>query len=511
MSRRAAEPESASVGDDGFDLAPPQAASLVESLRAFGYELPTALADLVDNSISAGARHVWIDFHWDGDASVILVTDDGAGMTARALVAAMRPGSQNPLQDRAPHDLGRFGLGLKTASFSQCRRVTVRSRTRSGNAATRCWDLDHIACVNDWQLLRAADGGAETHFLRLAGLSHGTTVLWQKLDRLTGGLRTDNERHHQIFLHRAEGVRRHLSMVFHRLMAGRKAVELLLNGRAVPTWDPFLANEPATQTLAATRLKLRQAVVEVQPFVLPHQSKIPKATHEAAAGPRGWNAHQGFYIYRNRRLLVPGDWLGFGWAKDEHYKLARIRVDVPNSLDHDWQIDATKSRATPPASLRDELCRIGERARSDAKRVYSHRGAKLTPHADSARVLLWEPLARHDKTFYRLSRNHPLVKRAVAAAGDKPALNALLRLIEETVPYPHITISNAERPGSLPSPFARAAEGQIREVMEQAYHSLVASGYGPKEAVNRLRTIWPFELFPALLEILTDRPPNAKR
>lgn len=504
QSRRSDKP----LLEEGFDLAPPQAASLVESLRAFGYELPTALADLVDNSITSGARHVWIDFHWDGAASVIAVTDDGGGMTAEGLVAAMRPGSKNPRDDREPHDLGRFGLGLKTASFSQCRRVTVRTRTHGSEPVTRCWDLDHIARVNDWQLLRFADGSAEPHFQRLAGLGNGTTVLWQKLDRLAAGMDTNNERHQQIFLSRTEGVRRHLGMVFHKLMTGRKAVEIRLNERVIEPWDPFLADEPATQTLAATRLKLRDAIVKVQPFVLPHQSKISKSTHEAAAGPRGWNAHQGFYIYRNHRLLVPGDWLGFGWAKEEHYKLARICIEIPNSLDHDWEIDVTKSRATPPAPLRDELRRIGERARSDAKRVYSHRGAKLTPRADTTRELLWEPLARHNKIFYRLNRDHPLLKRTLTVSGDRPVLNALLRLIEETVPYPHITISNSEKPGSLPGPFDHAAESQIREVMEQAFRSLVATGYGAREAVNRLRTLWPFELFPSLLETLAENPPH---
>ena len=366
---RRASRDSTFLRENDFDLAPPQAASLVESLRAFGYELPTALADLVDNSISAGARHVWIEFHWDGAISAISVTDDGRGMTAERLVAAMRPGSQNPRDDREPHDLGRFGLGLKTASFSQCRRVTVRTISCGSELATRCWDLDHIARVNDWQLLRAADLAAEQYFQRLTELDHGTTVLLQKLDRLTDGLDTNNERHQQLFLHRAEDVRRHLGMVFHQLMTGTSGVEVRLNGRGVEPWDPFLKNEPATQTLAATRLMLRSSIVEVQPFVLPHQSKISKAIHEAGAGPSGWNAHQGFYIYRNRRLLVAGDWLGFGWAKEEHYKLARIRVEVPNSLDHDWQIDVTKSRATPPASLRAELRRIGERARSEANRV----------------------------------------------------------------------------------------------------------------------------------------------
>ena len=499
---------STTAGQD-FDIAAPHAASLVESLRAFGYELPTALADLVDNSITAGAKSIWVDFHWDGENSVITITDDGDGMAEETLVAAMRPGSQNPLKPREPHDLGRFGLGLKTASFSQCRCVTVRSAVRGGKPATRCWNLDHIARVNDWQLLRSGDAAAEPHFRRLGELSKGTAVVWQNIDRLVAGQRTNSEREQQLFLQRADAVRRHLAMVFHQLMAGKRGVNLLLNERLVEAWDPFLASEPATQVLPVTRLKLRGAVVEIEPFVLPHHSKLPKPKHESAAGPRGWNAHQGFYVYRNRRLLVPGDWLGFGWAKEEHYKLARIRVEVPNALDHDWAIDVTKSRALPPTALRDDLRRIGERTRSDAKRVYSHRGAKLTPKADADRVLLWEPMAKHDKMFYRLNRQHPLLKQSLAATSNRSAFNALLRLIEETVPFPHIAIENSEKPNSLPGPFEHTAEGQIREVMEQAFHSLVASGYGAKEAVNRLRTIWPFELFPALLQSLSESHPHA--
>lgn len=491
-----------------FDLAAPHASSLVESLRAFGYELPTALADLVDNSITASAKNIWVDFHWDGENSVIAVTDDGDGMSEEKLVAAMRLGSQNPLKAREPHDLGRFGLGLKTASFSQSRRVTVRSVVRGGKPATRCWNLDHIARVNDWQLLRSGDAAAEPHFSRLAELRKGTAVVWQNIDRLVAGQRTDSEREQQIFLQRADAVRRHLAMVFHQLIAGKRGVKLLLNERPIEAWDPFLASEPATQVLPVTRLKLRGVVVEVEPFVLPHHSKLPKPKHESAAGPRGWNAHQGFYVYRNRRLLVSGDWLGFGWAKEEHYKLARIRVEVPNALDHDWAIDVTKSRALPPTALRDDLRRIGERTRSDAKRVYSHRGAKLTPKADADRVLLWEPMAKHDKMFYRLNRQHPLLKQALAASSNRSALNALLRLVEETVPYPHIAIENSEKPNSLSGPFEDAAESQIREVMEQAFHSLIASGYGAKEAVNRLRTIWPFELFPALLQTLSESHPH---
>lgn len=491
-----------------FDLAPPQAASLIESMRAFGYALPSAVADLIDNSISAGAANVWIDFDWAGKDSVISVTDDGRGMSSKELVAAMRPGSKSPRDARDPDDLGRFGLGLKTASFSQCRRVTVRSHQKEAVEATRCWDLNHIAVVNDWQLLHGGNSKAESYFQRLRELGHGTAVIWQELDRLTKGQDTQNPSHQEHFYKAAQNVRQHIGVVFHRILARSDPIRIYLNDVAVQPWDPYLTGEAATQVLPTTPLSYHDATVFVRPFILPHQSKLSKATHQAAGGPKGWNAHQGFYVYRNDRLLVAGDWLGFGWAKEEHYKLARIAVDIPTSMDLDWDIDVTKSRASPPPALREELRRIAERTRSDAKRVYSHRGAQLTAHADSSRTLLWQPLSRHDKMFYRLDRSHPLVQRALNVSTDKAALNALLRLVEETVPFPHITIANSEKPGSLPGPFEYTKESGVKMVMREAYNSLVLSGYGKPDAVNRLRTIWPFELFPALLQTLIDEASN---
>lgn len=494
---------------DSFDHTPPYAASIVESLRAFGYDLPTALADLVDNSISAGALHVWLRFEWAGADSVISVTDDGRGMSAAELVEAMRFGSHSPLSKRAPSDLGRFGLGLKTASLSQCRRLTVRSRREGNPQETRCWDLDAIAATttNEWRLLRAGDTAAEPHFSRLDTLTQGTTVLWQQLDRLTRDQQTQNDKYHQRFLARIEGVRRHLGMVFHRLMGRRDAVRIYVNERQLEAWDPFMESHEATHRLPTDPLRCSGIRVAVQPFVLPHFSKLKPAEHTAGAGPRGWLAHQGFYVYRRDRLLVAGDWLGFGWTKDEHLKLARIAIDLPNSLDHEWQIDVTKSRATPPHALRDDLERIAKRAREEAKNVYTHRGARLAPNAATERTLLWEPMAKHDRTFYQINRDHPLVRQVMEATKDRSALNALLRLLQETIPLQHITIANTEKPDGQPQPFEGADEGQIRGIMLELFRAFRTSGSSIEDARSRVRTHWPFELFPSLLATLDDSPP----
>jgi hypothetical protein len=487
--------------DEPFDTTPPRAAAIVESLRAFGYDLPTALADLVDNSISAGARNIWLSFDWDGADSTISVTDDGRGMSAAGLVEAMRLGTRGPLIDRQPHDLGRFGLGLKTASLSQCRRLTVRSRLAHSAAETRCWDLDLITATDDWRLLLSADADAEPRFSRLATMSQGTTVLWQNLDRLTRSQDAQNERHQLRFLDRIEGVRRHLGMVFHRFLSGPSATRLFINEHPVEPWDPFMDEHPATVRLPADLLRLNGVRVPVRAYVLPHFSKLTKSEHEVGAGPRGWLAHQGFYVYRCDRLLVAGDWLGFGWTKDEHLKLARIAIELPNNIDQEWQINVTKSRATPPFALRDDLRRVAEHVRAKAKAVYTHRGARLTPQGAPERVHLWEPMAKNDRVFYRINREHPLVHH-LGSGANAEAFRALLRMLEETVPLQHIGITSVEKPSAQAEPFEQAGEAEIREAMNQLYRIFIGAGHAPEEAKRRLCAHSPFDQFPALLATL---------
>ena len=170
--------------DPEFDIVPPDAAALVESLRAYGYTLNTAISDLIDNSISAKATSIWIEMNWRGKQSTISIADNGNGMSESQLVSAMRPGSMNPLAERSAEDLGRFGLGLKTASFSQCRSLTVASRTKSTGIAVRQWDLDYIGRCKDWRLLRAGSPNAEEAIAQLAKMPHGTVVFLDKLDKL---------------------------------------------------------------------------------------------------------------------------------------------------------------------------------------------------------------------------------------------------------------------------------------------------------------------------------------
>lgn len=498
-----------------YDIASPGAAELFESLRAFGYDLPTALADIIDNSISAEAKNIWIDMQWDGQDSRILIRDDGRGMTESELRQAMKPGSLNPLADRSANDLGRFGLGMKTASISQCRCLTVLSKTRTSEPALRRWDLDYIASTGtgEWRLLKKMELLAATDHALLAQQKSGTILFWDRLDTLVGNANSDDEVAQRHFRERADAVKHHLAMVFHRFLKGRGSIKIHMNGREVEPWDPFLEDVDFTDPQSTELLVADGEKVEVKPFILPHHSRITADQHQAAAGPKGWNAHQGFYIYRNRRLLVAGDWLGLGMQKEEHFKLARIRIDLSNSADRQWQIDVKKSRAWPPAALRRDLQRIARTARARASSIYRHRGKIIQRQLGDKEAFLWTHLIKHGKSFYKINRDHPLVRKVLDGADERAPLQALFSLIEQTIPAPLIVINNAETPDAFGQPFEGAAS-ELKKAMEAVFDAMVEGGRDKAEAARALLAMEPFNNHPEIVTAFLDeiaRAAAAKR
>ena len=457
------------------------------------------MADIVDNSISAGAKKIDIWFHWNGPDSWITIADDGRGMNEPELVEAMRPGSQHPLDTRSPTDLGRFGLGLKTASFSQCRRLTLVSRRLDQSPTYLCWSHDHVRQTHRWELIRQLTKPQLLDDCRQ--LPSGTIVLWEDLDRLTKDTRTDNAAHRDNFLKAAQSVKQHLGMTFHRFLESggpqQAGLTITINGNPVLPWDPYMHGQPGLQPLASE--SLAGGRVLVKGYVLPHISKLSPVVHQQGAGPGGWNDQQGFYIYRGERLLVAGSWLGLGYKKEEHYKLARIRLDISNQQDADWQIDIKKSKAEPPASLRDELKRIADTVRAQAVEIYRHRGKVLQRSMTQTFVPVWQEKVRHAKRHYVINRDHPLVRQTLS--GASPAqLTALLRLIEETVPIPLIMLSESNQPDKQPVPYDDN-QSDLLGALRLVYTSLLGT-MTEAEARRYVLMIEPFNDHPHLLESL---------
>lgn len=468
--------------DSLYDDVTPDASAMIESMRAHGYTLATAIADLIDNCIAADSKNVWLQFKWEEENSWISITDDGHGMTESFLVGAMRLGSQSPILHRDEKDLGRFGLGLKTASFSQARRLTVISQTKPGLRSLRRWDLDHLAKpeVKGWQLLREphSSTGARATLIDEHNLKNGTQVLLEELDRVVGGntcaSEKDRENH---FLSQIEQVREHISVVFHRYISKNiNGIKIFLNGETVKPWDPFLTSHQSTDRLGKNSEKLgsHSGRIQVEGYILPHRDRFKDAKeHKSAGGPNGWNAQQGFYVYRGERLIIAGSWLGLGWQQEEHFKLARISLEFPNSMDHDWKIDIKKSTAEPPAILKKKLKGIAQEVRRNAKEVYAHRGKHGSrKKATRANDRLWIAVHKPGGEFsYRIDRKHvvlePLIRNLFTSNGV--GVETLLRLVEETVPIQRIWIDSAENQEGASESFSNENSDRLRKLIKTCH------------------------------------------
>tara|TARA_Y100001934_G_scaffold65987_1_gene81934 strand:- start:6500 stop:7981 length:1482 start_codon:yes stop_codon:yes gene_type:complete len=481
-----------------YEITEPAPEALVESLRAFGYNLQTAIADLMDNSITAEAKNVWININWKGKDSYISIKDDGNGMSESELISAMRPGTRSPLEERSPKDLGRFGLGLKTASFSQCRRLSVISKKIDSQCKSRCWDLDYINDSKEWRLLKNITPDP-LELLDDNLDQNGTIIFWQKMDRVTADANEEDEKAYKRFLKSIEDVKNHLALVFHRYIEKPNGLKIWINQREIQAWDPFLKKETATQRLPDENLFCSDKKFHIIPYILPHQSKITQEVHNQAAGLQGWNASQGFYVYRNERLLVSGDWLGLGFKKEEHYKLVRIQIDLPNSMDSEWQIDVKKSRARPPGRLREDLKRIAKASRVKAVQIYRHRGRVIARQSSQEHIFLWQQKVRHGKYFYSINREHPMLKKLFDLAG-KENIEPFLRILEETVPSSHIIISSSEEPDKIGNPFENSSYKDIEEIIKSLYSSFMENGCDKEETFSRLITMEPFNYYPELIE-----------
>lgn len=320
----------------------PSPKRLVETLRDVGYDFVGAVADLVDNSIAANATTVDIDVVWDEADTWLRIADDGGGMDSNTITESLRFGSERSYK---PDDLGKFGLGLKTASLSQCRQIYVASRVSQQIARleARRFDLDWIIETDRWEVEILSASERPDELVAPLKTHPGTVVLWHGLDRVFGSRLPKGERAESALWSDVDRLERHLGMVFHRFLEGdlsgsrRPPLKIRLNGNVVHPWNPFAPDEQNTQRLKPRDFDVASSgvagVVTFEPFILPTQARFSsEAAFKRLAGPKSWNQQQGFYIYRANRMIQSGGW-SYMHAPDEHSKYARIALNFfPSSM-----------------------------------------------------------------------------------------------------------------------------------------------------------------------------------
>jgi hypothetical protein len=475
----------------------PVPGDLVESLRDFGYTLPSALADLVDNSLTAEAKHIEVHLEASGPDSYVAVVDNGHGMTVSTLVEAMRMGTKGPLVARSDNDLGRFGLGMKTASLSQGTCLTVITKAAGQSTLVRRWDVGHVRKTGRWELLTDGTMIGATFVEKINKMPSGTAVVIENLDRATY-LKVAASEVRQHFGRSLDGVRRHLAMVFHRFI--ENGVTIRLGATALPPWDPFLKKQ--STKLATEHFTLLGRTIDIVPYVLPHHTHLTDVQHEDAAGPNGWNAHQGFYLYRCNRLILPGSWLNLHLRKEEHFKLARIQVDLPNSMDAEWHLNVTKSQVAAPAALRDEFARVARNVRSQAAEVYRFRGERHAPVNAPPHRFVWKRHEERGAVRYRIDRTHPVVQALLHGGCEhEKLLGEILELIERTVPVATMLQDPVKSVEGAPLEIDGKAAQHFVDMMLHAERFLISAGKAPADARLIVLNAEPFVRF---RDILSD-------
>lgn len=428
---------------------PPEAGSLMGSMRAIGYSFETAIADIIDNSISADSHEIHLFFPTDADNCHVAILDDGYGMSKETLFTAMRYGSSACEENRDETDLGRFGLGMKSASLSQCRILTVVSKHNNNISAYR-WDYNVIQGQGKWLLedLHKKDIENLPHIVDLLDQDQGTLVVWQDFDLIS---KSSNGLVFTTLRDYMGKMIPYVGLIFHRYISSQRKEEritVFINKHKIEALDPFLESHAKTNKRKEIDIAIEdkdgiERHVIAQPFILPFYKDLSDKDIQKIGGAENMRVKQGFYIYRNKRLIIWGTW--YGLHRNELTKNARIRVDIPNTLDDIWSIDVKKQNATIPPMIQRRLRRAVEESMNISIRQQTHRGRKA--NFDDNINYTWNRLEGRDENhyFYEINRETELFKfvKSKISDYDYNYLEMLIDEIEKGVPFQQMYLDTA--------------------------------------------------------------------
>ena len=429
----------------------PKADVLMGSLRSMGYSFEAAIADVIDNSISAKASTVHVLFPTNPlDKMAVGILDDGIGMSSDDLFEAMRYGSSASEAIRREDDLGRFGMGLKSASLSQCRILTVVS-VKDKSVSAFSWDYNHILQKKEWVVKEHTKEEVQQipyseHIFNLGTIKNGTLVVWQDFDILS---KASDGQVYETLNELRDKVDNYIALIFHRFISSRQnKVTFYVNNHKVRARDPFLESHEKTtfkkeRTIALPDSSGVERLIRVKPYILPFATDLSNNDKRLLGGIENMRAQQGFYVYRNNRLIIWGTWFGMK-PRGELTKNARIRVDIPNTLDDIWSIDIKKQTATIPKRIQNQLKNTVMQAMEISVAKQTHRGRK--ERVDENIDYIWDRMEGRDNTFfYQINRESKLYQFIKSKMSDEDAifLDMFVEEIERNVPTQQIYIDKS--------------------------------------------------------------------
>lgn len=434
--------------NETYEDATPHPEYLIKSIAEQGYSLETALADLVDNSISAKADHVEILVDLETEPFTLYLADNGEGMSEEILKSSMQFPSASPDSTREGSDLGRFGLGMKTASFSQTRRFTVLSRLKGEDKYRgRTWDVDLLKKNKAWSLLVNQEEEIDeiaTGYCKLSDdcinafddFHPNTIVVWKGLYKFENYL---EEKNRQTALKKElnEVTSEHLELVFHRFMERKNApLKIRINNKSLTPFNPFPTNEKGFRSIEDRQKSFGSDFIKIEGFVLPSRSINETRSRQTCwtTKNRSLMDMEGIYIYRLDRIILFGGWNGV-IKKAPRLQLARLRVEIGNSADHLLHLNVAKSKVIIPHDLVKAFENYIEALKIEAEREYFNRGIKTFSGGQSQNIQLFRRVSTNKGTMLELSQDFPILNslKSELNKSQLSRLNVLIKLINTTV------------------------------------------------------------------------------
>ncbi len=435
----------------------PNAPILIESMRSMGYNFSSAISDLIDNSISANAKRIDIIFD-PYDDPILIILDDGIGMNRSKLIDSMKFGSKDPLSVREESDLGRFGLGMKSAALSQCRELIVASKQDDAINAM-AWNLDNVAKENSWSIVEyELDEINDFPYIeKLRKYESGTYLLLKNFDRVEVSSANLAKRLNEL----VSELSSHIELIFHRFL--ENDLEIYINNRKLISKDPFLTSHQKTILKRKQKINLDGSSIYVQPYILPHTSYLSEEDKKNVGGLENLRKNQGFYIYRNRRLIIWGKWFNLS-RKHELNKLARVQVDFPNALDRVWNVDIKKSTVTIPDKIKKKLYAAVDESIFGSNNVEEYRGKKERKSKEIE--YHWHRQEDRDGSVeYRVNRESLLIKQLKSSLNSeqKEILGFIFSNLEASLPMQNLYLDKSK--GKLKN---YIIESKVSELTDEA-------------------------------------------
>jgi Histidine kinase-, DNA gyrase B-, and HSP90-like ATPase len=451
-----------------FELANPNPEFLIKSIAEQGYSLETALADLMDNSITANASRIEVLTKIDEEPFTLFLSDNGNGMSKESLKRNMQFPSKSPDDSRESNDLGRFGLGLKTASFSQTRAFTVLSRKKGTSIFSGLtWDVKHLKDSGKWEMIINSDEEIAEILEQYNNISNdhqnssndfipNTIVVWKGLYKFENFLDVKNKQD-ALKEEITNTTSEYLSIVFHKFMERQtNRVDIRINNTLVKPFNPFPTENSNLRALEPLQKEFGKDIVKIQGFVLPNTS-----IKETKENSNPWTPHnkslmdmEGLYIYRADRLILFGGWNGL-IKKMPRLQLGRLKIDIGNKVDHLFHLNVAKSQINIPHDLKNSFLRAIVDLKTEAQKEYFNHGLKtFTQKPSEHSSELFYKTATNKGVLLRINDEFPLLKSLKSSLNNKQKaeLNFILKmssnLINKVRQVDNVEITgNAEKDG----------------------------------------------------------------